>query len=120
MDELLLAGKFALTLVVPLLIALVPLMLFLFLSNRKPIMQSVGLTTLAAVCSSLTGLATPFLAFWVCAVSLSIGMPENGPKCVTGAAFFLAVGYLFTAVTVLIGLTTIIKTFIDRSRKVGY
>ncbi|WP_018622982.1 hypothetical protein [Spirosoma luteum] len=120
MNTLLLAGKFVLLLVIPLLIAIVPLALFFYLSQRKSMKQSAGLIGLSAVFSILTGLVTPALAFWVCAASMGIGQTANGPGCVTGASAFLVLGYLFTAITLVVGLVFTIHLLLSQPEKLGY
>ncbi len=114
------AGKFAGVLIIPLLIAIAPLALFLYLSQHKSIKQSAGLVGLSAVSSILTGLITPALAFWTCAASMGIGEMTHEPRCVTGASAFLVLGYLFTAVTLVISLIFTLQLILSQRRKVGY
>ncbi len=120
MKTVLVAGKLAGVIFIPLLIAIAPLALFLYLSQRKSIKQSAGLVGLSAVASILTGLVTPILAFWTCAASMGIGEMTNEPRCVTGASAFLALGYLFTAITLVVSLVSTIQLILSQRRKLGY
>ncbi|WP_020606375.1 hypothetical protein [Spirosoma spitsbergense] len=120
MNTVLLAGRFVLVLVIPLLIAITPLALFLYLSQHKSIKQSAGLVGLSAVYSILTGLVTPSLAFWTCAASMGIGEMTNGPGCVTGASSFLVLGYLFTTIMLVVSLVFTMQQLLSQRKRLGY
>ncbi len=102
-------------LAIPLLITAVPLALLMFLRQLKPIRQSVSLTALTAILSTGTGLVTPFLGTLICAGMLANGMPDNRPKCVMGAVLFVPVGYLFTGLTLLVGVGLTVRLFLRQS-----
>ena len=101
--------------IIPLLITGFPLTLFLFLRQLNRIRQSTELTAVAAAVSTFIGWWTPFGGTMICAGLLASGMPDNRPKCVTGAVLFLPVGYLITGVTLVIGLIVTVQMLLNRT-----
>ncbi len=93
-----------LTLLVPLLVASLPLLVLLGISRLRIIRASTPLLGLAILGSLTIGYLSSGLAVLLCANALSDGMHGSGPKCVTGAIIFLPIGGLFTLATLLLGL----------------
>ncbi|WP_420147929.1 hypothetical protein [Spirosoma sp.] len=100
---------------IPLLITSIPLVVFLFLSQLERIKESSGLIFLTTVFSTFIGWWTPFLGMLICSYFLASSMPDDKPKCVTGAVLFLFLGYLITGATLLIGLGTSVQQLLKRA-----
>lgn len=111
--------KAEVTLCIPLIITAVPLVLLAFLTQLKASSQSVWLTGLSAIASTAIGLVTPFVGTFICMGILASNMPDDHPKCVTGAVMFIPVGYFFTGLTLLIGIGLTVNVLLKQDRA-GY
>lgn len=92
------------TLVLPLVVAMFPLLIFTGLSRLQPVRESTPLLALATLGSVLSGCLSSGLAVLLCAGLLAHGMKGDGPKCVTGAVVYFLIGGFFALLTLLIGL----------------
>lgn len=93
-----------LTLLVPLVVASLPLVVFTGISRLRFIRASTPLLGLATLCSLLIGYLSSGLAVLLCANALSDGMHSSGANCVTGAIIFFPIGGFFSLMTLLLGL----------------
>ena len=89
---------------IPLLITGFPVILIWTLNKVAFIKTSFELTFIATIVSVAIGFATPFYAVMTCAQGLSQSMPDDQPKCVTGAAMFFPIGILVTFWAFIVGI----------------
>lgn len=102
------------TLMVPTLVAAIPLVVLVAVLWLRPVKRSVALTAAATVGVGLLGGACTVLAIGLCAHFLAQGMPANEPKCVTGAAVFLPFGAMVTLLALLLGISVTISRAVHK------
>ena len=92
------------SIIIPTFIILIPIIGFIIYRFRikSRIRRKILISGLIGIA---LGLILPWIATFVSANGLAAGMPDNTPKCVTGATIFLFFGYLINLIGIpLIGL----------------
>lgn len=92
------------TLVMPLLITLLPVGFLLVFAKPLSATHRLKSTLIISAMAVISGLITPFLASVVCASNLAATLPNDEPRCVTGAVIFLPIGGLMTLVTLVLAV----------------
>lgn len=93
-----------LSIIIPTLLILIPIVGFIIYRFRitKRIRPKFIISGLIAI---ILGLILPWIATFISAHGLATGMPDDAPKCVTGAATFWFFGYVINLIGIpLIGL----------------
>ena len=89
--------------VLPLVVAMFPLLALIGLTRLRMIRRSAPLIALSTIGTALSGFISSGLAILICAGALAKSMQGDGPKCVIGATVFLPIGGIFMFITVITG-----------------
>lgn len=93
-----------LSIIIPIILILLPIIGFIIyrLGMKSRIRRKIIISGLIAL---VLGLILPWVAMFVSAHGLAVGMPDNSPKCVTGATTFWFFGYIINLIGIpLFGL----------------
>lgn len=90
--------------VLPLIVSMLPLLALIGFTQFSRGIPSALATFLQTTACVLGGFLSSVLAVLISMAGLAHSMPGNGPKCVTGATFFVFVGGFFMLLTLLCGL----------------
>ena len=90
--------------IVPMLLAMFPLLALIGLTRLRVVERSALLIALSTIGTTLSGFLSSGLAIVICAGALAKSMQGEGPKCVIGATVFLPVGGFFMIITLIIGI----------------
>lgn len=97
--------------VIPLIISAIPLLIMVGIYKFQKEINSYLLILGFSLLTLFIGFVTPFYAIIFCANALAQNMPNDKPKCVTGASVFLLVGFTFTFITFILAIVCCINSY---------
>ena len=106
-----------LSIIIPTILILIPIIGFIIYRFRIKwgVRPKIIISGMIAI---VLGLILPWIATFVSAYGLAAGMPDDSPKCLTGAATFWFFGYVINLIGIpLIGLIFYILAKEPDSRK---
>ncbi len=93
-----------LTLILPIIVQLIPLVLLRQLCRREKMLKNFKLTLLVSFVLTMISVLTIFYAMKISIYGMTLNRPEGEVGCVTGAAFFLMTGVVFFVLTFINGV----------------
>src|ERR1043165_129911 len=88
-----------LSIILPTLICAIPFMALFRLANSNAVKHSAVKTTLTVISLTLLNIVSSLLAMSLCIYGLTRNLPEKEQGCVTGAATFIMLGFVFAMLT---------------------
>ena len=93
-----------LTLILPIIVQLIPLILIRHLCRRENVLKNFKLTLLVSFVLTVISVLTIFYAMKISIYGMTLNRPEGKVGCVTGASFFLMTGVVFFVLTFINGV----------------
>lgn len=93
-----------LTLILPIIVQLIPLVLIRQLCRREKMRKNFKLTILVSFVLTMISVLTIFYAMQISIYGMTLNRPEGKVGCVTGASFFLMTGVVFFVLTFINGV----------------